>query len=53
MVKKANQANTLLMDMMEAAAFVVCLDEESPNNSSERANHSMWADPRNRWQVMH
>lgn len=35
--------------MIEASAFLVCLDDGSPSTSTERSNHFLWGDVRNRW----
>ncbi|KAL8717594.1 MAG: hypothetical protein Q9225_005174 [Loekoesia sp. 1 TL-2023] len=49
LVKKADHANQSLTHMIEAAAFLICLDETSPDTSTERANQFMWGDIGNRW----
>ena len=48
-VKDASPANELLMNIIEAASFMICLDEASPTTSTERANHFMWGEMANRW----
>jgi len=35
--------------MIEAAAFVVCLDDGSPSTSTERCNRFLLGNPSNRW----
>jgi Choline/Carnitine o-acyltransferase len=35
--------------MIEAAAFIVCLDDERPSTPSERCNQFFLGDPANRW----
>lgn len=40
-VKKADRQNEILTSMIEAAAFIVCLDEASPETSTSRANQCM------------
>lgn len=35
--------------MIEAAAFIVCLDDESPSTITERCNNFLLGDPSNRW----
>lgn len=42
-------ANEELLSMIEAAAFVVCLDDGSPTTPSQRSNQFLLGDPRNRW----
>lgn len=49
MVKSTGQANDGLISMIEAAAFVVCLDDGSPNTPTERCNQFLLGDPSNRW----
>lgn len=49
MLKTVDQANDALISMIEAAAFVVCLDEGTPNSSTERCNQFLLGDPSNRW----
>jgi len=48
-VKSVNLINDAMMSTIEAAAFVVCLDDEAPNNPSERCNQFFLGDPSNRW----
>lgn len=42
-------ANNILINIIEAAAFVVCLDDGSPASSTERCNQFLVGDPSNRW----
>lgn len=49
MVKSVDEANDALITMIEAAAFIVCLDEGSPNTPTERCNQFLLGDPSNRW----
>ena len=46
---KAHPANTNALHIIEAAAFVICLDDQSPTTSTERSNVFLLGDPRNRW----
>ena len=48
-LKGLSAANDALIGMVEAAAFVVCLDEESPLTPTQRCNQFLLGDPRNRW----
>ena len=48
-VKALNDANRELIDMIEASAFIVCLDDGLPSTPTERSNHFLWGDVRNRW----
>ena len=41
--------NTTVLDTIEAAAFVICLDDTSPNTPTERCNPLILGDPGNRW----
>ncbi len=41
--------NPALIDMIEAAALVVCLDDESPKTPSQRCNQLLLGNPANRW----
>ncbi|KAL8650289.1 MAG: hypothetical protein Q9226_005208 [Calogaya cf. arnoldii] len=49
LVKQYNPANSALIQLIEDAAFVVCLDEGSPTSPTERANHFVWSNIPNRW----
>lgn len=42
-------ANVDLLRMIEAAAFVLCLDAGSPMDPSQRANQFLLGEPSNRW----
>ena len=48
-VKAVNDANQELLQMIEASAFIVCLDDGSPSTPTERSNQFLWGDVRNRW----
>ena len=48
-VKALNEANQELIQMIEASAFLVCLDDGLPSTPTERSNHFLWGDVRNRW----
>ena len=48
-VKAINDANQELIQMIEASAFIVCLDDGLPSTPTERSNHFLWGDVRNRW----
>lgn len=48
-VRSASTENRALIDMIEAAAFVVCLDDESPQTPSQRCNQFLLGNPANRW----
>lgn len=45
----ASTENRALIDMIETAAFVVCLDDESPKTPSQRCNQLLLGNPANRW----
>lgn len=42
-------SNGDIVQTVEAAAFVVCLDDGSPETASERCNQFFFGDPSNRW----
>ena len=44
-----NLTNKDALDTIEAAAFVICLDDSSPATPTERCNTLLLGDPRNRW----
>ena len=44
-----NLANKDALETIEAAAFVICLDDSSPATPTERCNTLLLGDPRNRW----
>ena len=48
-IKAINDANQELIQMIEASAFIVCLDGGLPSTPTERSNHFLWGDVRNRW----
>lgn len=48
-VISASTENGALIDMIEAAAFIVCLDDESPKTQSQRCNQLLLGNPANRW----
>lgn len=48
-LKSRDEGNVTLMEMIEAAAFIVCLDDESPSTTTERCNNFLLGDPSNRW----
>ena len=48
-LRTINQANDELVQIIEAAAFIVCLDDGSPSTPTERCNQFLLGDPSNRW----
>ena len=44
--KKENQST---IEIVESAAFAICLDDESPSTPSERCNQFFLSNPGNRW----
>lgn len=48
-LQEISTSNALCLDVIEAASFLICLDEASPSNSSERAQHYHFGDGSNRW----
>ena len=48
-LKLLDAANTDLLCMIEAAAFVLCLDAGSPVDPSQRSNQFLLGEPSNRW----
>ena len=48
-VKSTNLRNHNTIDTIEAAAFVICLDDSSPVTPTERCNSLLLGDPGNRW----
>lgn len=48
-VRDLSVANTTVLDTIEAAAFVICLDDVSPTTPTERCNPLLLGDPGNRW----
>lgn len=49
MVRSVDKANDALINTIEAAAFVICLDDGSPNTPTERCNQFLLGDASNRW----
>ncbi|KAK3174022.1 putative PKS/NRPS-like protein biosynthetic cluster [Lepraria neglecta] len=41
--------NEKILNTIEAAAFLICLDDESPSTPTERCNSLLLGDPGNRW----
>ena len=48
-LRKAHPSNSSLLQLIEASAFVVCLDDSLPQTSSDRANQFLLSSPSNRW----
>jgi len=48
-VKAYNQENQDLLDVLDAAAFVICLDTASPTTASERCQQFLYGEPSSRW----
>lgn len=48
-VESTNPTNKVLLHTIEAAAFVVCLDDGAPSTPTERCNQFLLGDPSNRW----
>lgn len=48
-VRDLSVPNTTVLDTIEAAAFVICLDDVSPTTPTERCNPLLLGDPGNRW----
>lgn len=48
-VKRVDERNDEIFNNIESAAFVVCLDDGSPQDASERCNQFFLGDPSNRW----
>lgn len=48
-VMSSNLTNQNTVDAIEAAAFVLCLDDSSPATPTERCNSLLLGDPSNRW----
>ncbi|PQE27778.1 polyketide synthase protein [Rutstroemia sp. NJR-2017a BVV2] len=44
-----SDGNAKTMEVIEASAFVVCLDDGRPTTSTERSQHFLQGDPSNRW----
>ena len=49
MVQEASEINRRLMELIDTAAFIVCLDDGSPSNPTERANQFLVGEISNRW----
>ena len=49
MVQNVHQGNRRLLQIIEEAAFVVCLDESSPKNATERHSTYLYGHPGARW----
>ena len=49
LVKRTDHRNEDLLQQIETAAFVICLDDESPETPSERLNRFLLGGPSNRW----
>lgn len=48
-VQAVSPSNRMLLEIIDAAAFMVCLDDGSPNSPSERANQYLVGDVSTRW----
>ena len=48
-VRSLDHTNAATIEMIEAAAFVVCLDDGSSSTPTERCNRFFLGDPSNRW----
>lgn len=48
-VQSMGLANHDALETIEAAAFIICLDDSSPATPTERCNTLLLGDPRNRW----
>lgn len=48
-VESTDPTNKALLRVVEAAAFVICLDNGAPNTPTERCNQFLLGDPSNRW----
>ncbi|KAL2044068.1 hypothetical protein ABVK25_012498 [Lepraria finkii] len=48
-VKGISQQNHELVDMIDGAAFMICLDEGCPSSSTERTNQFLLNEPSTRW----
>lgn len=49
MIRSINKENNDLIALIEDAAFVVCLDDESPDSATQRCNQFLLGSPSNRW----
>ncbi len=48
-MQEASEVNRTLMALIDAAAFIICLDDGSPSNPTERANQFLVGEISNRW----
>ena len=48
-VRSLRKENDSLITMVEGAAFIICLDDESPETATERCNQFLLGPPSNRW----
>lgn len=48
-MKALSQENRDLIEMLDRAAFIVCLDTVSPTTASERCHQFLYSDPSSRW----
>lgn len=48
-VESTGRTNKAQLGTIEAAAFVICLDDGAPNTPTERCNQFLLGDPSNRW----
>ena len=48
-MQEVSEGNRTLMGLIDAAAFIVCLDDGSPSNPTERANQFLVGEICNRW----
>ncbi|KAL8848098.1 MAG: hypothetical protein Q9221_006855 [Calogaya cf. arnoldii] len=49
LVRSYRSTNETLLRLIEAAAFIICLDEDSPSTPTERSNYFSWGSVSNRW----
>ena len=48
-INSLSPKNSALIDMINAAAFIICLDDGSPATATERCNQFLLGNPSNRW----
>ena len=48
-IQAISTENSALLKLIEASAFIVCLDDASPQTPSQRCNQFLLGDPGNRW----
>ena len=48
-ISSLSSENNTLINMINAAAFIICFDEGSPTTPTERCNQFLLGDPSNRW----